>query len=104
MIDVGLKLALGSWKEKAGILKDAFFPPAEMAESKPNTDGEDVSSLASYEDGGEDTTVVVDAGGEESSAPSSSAGKTKFIDLGVSKETIVNSQYESQTKATLYKV
>ena len=97
-------LAFGPFNEKAAILKDAFFPPADMAESKPNTDGEDVSSSASYEDGGEDTTVVVDAGGGESSAPSSSAGKTKFIDLGVSKQTIVNSNYESQTKAVLYKV
>ena len=91
-------------RKKFTLIKDAFFPPAEMAESKPNTDGEDVSSSASYEDGGEDTTVVVDAGGGESSAPSSSAGKTKFIDLGVSKQTIVNSNYESQTKAVLYKV
>ena len=97
-------LAFGPFNEKAAILKDAFFPPADMAESKPNTDGEDVSSSASYEDGGEDTTVVVDAGGGESSAPSSSSGKTKFIDLGVSKQTIVNSNYESQTKAVLYKV
>ena len=97
-------LAFGPFNEKAAILKDAFFPPADMAESKPNTDGEDVSSSASYEDGGEDTTVVVDAGGGESSTPSSSAGKTKFIDLGVSKQTIVNSNYESQTKAVLYKV
>ena len=86
------------------LLGKSFFPPADMAESKPNTDGEDVSSSASYEDGGEDTTVVVDAGGGESSVPSSSAGKTKFIDLGVSKQTIVNSNYESQTKAVLYKV
>jgi hypothetical protein len=98
------KLGLAPFNEKAAVLKDAFFPPADMAESKPNTDGEDVSSSASYEDGGEDTTVVVDAGGGESSAPSSSAGKTKFIDLGVSKQTIVNSNYESQTKAVLYKV
>ena len=98
------KLGLAPFNEKAAVLKDAFFPPADMAESKPNTDGEDVSSSASYEDGGEDTTVVVDAGGGESSAPSSSSGKTKFIDLGVSKQTIVNSNYESQTKAVLYKV
>jgi len=91
-------------KKKFNVLKEGFFPPATMGENSENTDGEDVSSSASYEDGGEDTTVVVDAGGGESSAPSSSAGKTKFIDLGVSKQTIVNSNYESQTKAVLYKV
>jgi hypothetical protein len=91
-------------KKKFNVLKEGFFPSATMGENSENTDAESVSSSASYEDGGEDTTVVVDTGGEESSTPSSSAGKTKFIDLGVSKETIVNSQYESQTKATLYKV
>ncbi len=98
------KLTFAPWKEKAGILKDAFFPPAEMAESKPNTDAEDVSQSASYEDGGEDTTVVVDAGGEESSAPSSQSGKNKLIPLVVDKQTILNSQYEMSSNAALYKV
>ena len=98
------KLTLAPWKEKAGILKDAFFPPAEMAESKPNTDAEDVSQSASYEDGGEDTTVVVDAGGEESSAPLSQSGKNKLIPLVVDKQTILNSQYEMSSNAALYKV
>jgi hypothetical protein len=63
-----------------------------------------VSSSASYEDGGEDTTVVLDAGGEESSAPSSSAGKSKIIPLTLDKQTIVNSHYEMQSNAVLYKV
>ena len=96
-------LLFAPWGEKAGILKDAFFPPAEMAESKPNTDAESVSESASYEDGA-DTTVVLDAGGEESSAPSSSAGKSKIIPLTLDKQTIVNSHYEMQSNAVLYKV
>ena len=91
-------------RKKFTLIKDAFFPPAEMAESKPNTDGEDVSSSASYEDGGEDTTVVVDAGGGESSAPSPSARKSKIINLPMDKQTIVNSQYEMVSNAALYKV
>ena len=98
------KLLRAPWGDKAGILKDAFFPPADMAESKPNTDAEDVSQSASYEDGGEDTTVVVDAGGEESSAPSSQSGKNKLIPLVVDKQTILNSQYEMSSNAALYKV
>ena len=97
-------LAFGPLNEKATILKDAFFPPAEMAESRPNTDAESVSSSASYEDGGEDTTVVVDAGGGESSAPSSSSGKSKIIPLTLDKQTIVNSQYDMVSNAVLYKV
>ena len=85
------------------LLGKSFFPPAEMAESKPNTDAESVSESASYEDGA-DTTVVLDAGGEESSAPSSSVGKSKIIPLTLDKQTIVNSHYEMQSNAVLYKV
>ena len=99
------KLTFAPWKEKAGILKDAFFPPAEMAESKPNTDAEDVSQSASYEDGGEeDTTVVVDGGGDQAASPASSGGGTQLIPLSVDKLTLVNSQYELQSTAALYKV
>ena len=98
-------LAFGPLNEKATILKDAFFPPAEMAESKPNTDGEDVSSSASYEDGGEEPTVVIDGGGgNQASSPTPQAGKTKFISLGLDKQTILNSQYEMSSNAALYKV
>ena len=98
------KLTFAPWKEKAGILKDAFFPPAEMAESRPNTDAESVSSSASYEDGGEEEpTVVVDSGGE-SSTPSSASGGSKVISVTASKQTIVNSQYEMVSNAALYKV
>ena len=98
-------LAFGPFNEKAAILKDAFFPPAEMAESKPNTDGEDVSSSASYEDGGEEPTVVIDGGGgNQASSPTPQAGKTKFISLGLDKQTILNSQYEMSSNAALYKV
>ena len=91
------------WEEKAGILKDAFFPPAEMAESKPNTDGEDVSSSASYEDGAdEEPTVVIDEGGGQAAAPSQ-AGKGGLLVLPVDKSTIVNSQYEVLVKSKNYK-
>ena len=93
-------------RKKFTMIKDAFFPPAEMAESKPNTDGEDVSSSASYEDGGEeDTTVVVDGGGgDQAAAPASSGGGTQIIPVGVDKLTLVNSQYELQSTSALYKV
>ena len=100
------KLLRAPWGDKAGILKDAFFPPADMAESKPNTDAEDVSQSASYEDGGEeDTTVVVDGGGEGGGASGgSSGGGTQIIPVSPDKLTLVNSQYELQSTAALYKV
>ena len=91
--------------DRVGMLKDAFFPPADMAESKPNTDVEDVSQSASYEDGADDTTVVIDGGGEQAAAsPTSSGGGTQIIPVGVDKLTLVNSQYELQSTAALYKV
>ena len=98
------KLTFAPWKEKAGILKDAFFPPAEMAESKPNTDAESVSESASYEDGGEEEPIVVVDSGGESSTPSSASGGSKVISVTASKQTIVNSQYEMVSNAALYKV
>ncbi len=70
---------------------------------KPNKDAESVSSSASYEDGGEEDTVVVDSGGE-SSTPSSASGGSEVIAVTVSKQTIVNSQYEMVSNAVLYKV
>jgi len=93
-------------RKKFTMIKDAFFPPAEMAESKPNTDGEDVSSSASYEDGGEeDTTVVVDGGGgDQAAAPTFSGGDTQMIPVSPDKLTLVNSQYELSSTAALYKV
>ena len=91
-------------RKKFTIIKDAFFPPAEMAESEPNKDAESVSSSASYEEGGEQPTVVVDGGGEESTPPPSQAGGSKFISVGVSRETVLNSQYEMVSNAALYKV
>ena len=95
---------LGGFKGKFDVVKNAFFPPAEMAESEPNKDAESVSSSASYEDGGEEEpTVVVDSGGE-SSAPSSASGGSKVIAVTASKQTIVNSQYEMVSNAVLYKV
>ena len=89
------------------LLGKSFFPPseetAEIGSQAKNTDAESVSESASYEDGA-DTTVVLDAGGEESSVPSSSAGKSKIIPLTLDKQTIVNSDYEMQSNAVLYKV
>ena len=90
-------------KKKFNVLKEGFFPPAEMTASEPNTDADSVSSSASYEDGGEGATVVVDAGGGESSAPSPSASKSKIINLPMDKQTIVNSQYEMLLKSKTFK-
>ena len=91
-------------RKKFTIIKDAFFPPADMAGSKPNTDGQDVSSSASYEDGGESTTVILNGGGGESSSPSSASSKNKTIVSQPSKQTVVNSQYEMVSNTVLYKV
>ena len=91
-------------KKKFNVLKEGFFPPAEMSESKTNTDAKDVSESASYEEGGEQPTVVVDGGGGESSAPSTVVEGDKFISAGVSRETVLNSQYEMVSNAALYKV
>ena len=78
---------------------------ANLAEGKSGASGtaSDISSSASYEEE-EDSTVIIDGGGQQSSTAPSQARKTKFIPLGLSKETIVNSQYESSSKAALYKV
>ena len=68
-------------------------------------DVESISESASYEDGGEEPTVVIDGGGgDHSSSPTHQAGKTKFISLGLDKQTILNSQYEMSSNAALYKV
>ena len=89
------------------LLGKSFFPPseetAEIGSQAKNNDAESVSESASYEDGA-DTTVVLDAGDEESSATSSSVGKSKIIPLTLDKQTIVNSHYEMQSNAVLYKV
>ena len=97
-------------------LLKSFFPPgdkksdttettAEISGNGSNTDAKDVSESASYEDGAEeDTTVVVDGGGDQAAAPASSGGGTQLIPLSVDKLTLVNSQYELQSTAALYKV
>jgi len=99
------------WRS-AKILVKSFFPPSEGGEEegtsasigsqKSNSDGEDVSESASYEDGAEeDTTVVVDGGGgEQASAPASQAGQVKFIPLDTSDSSEV---LNTLTNATLYK-
>ena len=98
------------------LLLKSFFPPgdkksdttettAEISGNGSNTDAKDVSESASYEDGAEeDTTVVVDGGGDQAAAPASSGGGTQIIPVGVDKLTLVNSQYELQSTAALYKV
>ena len=99
------------WKSLPLLVK-SFFPPgeggeesAEIGSQTANTDAEDVSESASYEDGAEeDTTVVVDGGGDQAAAPASQGGESKIIPLSVDKLTLVNSQYELQSTAALYKV
>ncbi len=98
------------------LLVKSFFPPGEKKKKSEDTeakigekelkdDAKDVSESASYEDGAEeDTTVVIDGGGDQASSPTSSGGGTKLIPLSVDKLTLVNSQYELQSTAALYKV
>jgi hypothetical protein len=91
------------------LLGKSFFPPseetAEIGSQSQNSDAEDISESASYEDGADDTTVVVNSGGDQDSfTPSSSAGKSKIIPLTLDTQTIVNSQYEMLSNASLYKV
>ena len=78
---------------------------ANLAEGKSSASGtaDDISQSASYEEE-EDSTVIIDGGGQQSSSAPSQARKTKFISLGLSKETIVNSQYELSNTAALSKV
>ena len=101
------------------MLLKSFFPPkgegsseggdtvASIGEqsSSGSVDVESISESASYEDGGEEPTVVIDGGGgNQASSPTPQAGKTKFISLGLDKQTILNSQYEMSSNAALYKV
>jgi len=97
------------------LLVKSFFPPGEKKEKSEDTeakigekelkdDAKDVSESTSYEDGADDTTVVIDGGGDQAAAPASSGGGTQLIPLSVDKLTLVNSQYELQSTAALYKV
>ena len=78
---------------------------ANLAEGKSSASdtASDISSSASYEEE-EDSTVIIDGGGQQSSSAPSQARKSKLINVGLSKETIVNSQYELSTTAALSKV
>ena len=76
---------------------------AKLGETSKEDVSKDISSSASYEEE-EDSTVIIDGGGQQSSSAPSQARKTKFISLGLSKETIVNSQYELSNTAALSKV
>ena len=79
---------------------------AQLGDNKVEDLSQDISESASYEDGGEEPTVVIDggSGGDQAAAPASSGGGTQFIPVGVDKLTLVNSQYELQSTAALYKV
>ena len=76
---------------------------AQLGDNKKEDISKDIDKKASYEEEGVDETVIID-GGQTAAAPASQAGKVKFIPLGLSKETIVNSQYEKDFNAALYKV
>ena len=90
------------------LLGKSFFPPseetAEIGSQSQNSDAEDISESASYEDGADDTTVVIDGGGDQQSSSSSKGGEDKVTTLTISKQTILNSQYEMVSNAALYKV
>ena len=78
---------------------------AKLGETFKEDVSKDISSSASYEEESQDETVILDSGGGGAiETPPSKEGSSKIIPLGVDDQTIVNSQYESQTKATLYKV
>ena len=97
------------WKSGKLLIK-SFFPPGEegakIGKSEPSSDAEDVSSSASYEDGGEDDTMVVNGSGDETvgGGDVSKAGKSKFISLELDKLSQVNIDMEARSKATLYKI
>ena len=110
-------LALLNPAKTLPLLGKSFFPPSEegsseggdtaasIGEQSSSVDVESISESASYEDGGEEPTVVIDGGGgDQASSPTPQAGKTKFISLGLDKQTILNSQYEMSSNAALYKV
>ena len=97
------------WKSTKLLIK-SFFPPGEegakIGKSEPSSDAEDVSSSASYEEGGEEDTMVVNGSGDETvgGGDVSKAGKSKFISLGLDKLSQVNIDMEARSKATLYKI
>ncbi len=97
------------------LLVKSFFPPGEkkaetvsttatIGDNGSSSDADDVSESASYEDGADDTTVVIDGGGDQQSSSSSKGGEDKVTTLTISKQTILNSQYEMVSNAALYKV
>ena len=94
------------------LLGKSFFPPSEEGEGSAeigsqaaNTDAEDVSESASYEDGAdgaeEGDTVVVDGGGDQAPPSPSQEGKSSFITLGSDDSTKV---LNTLSNAVLYKV
>ena len=106
-------LALLNFKKTTPLLVKSFFPSGEkkeesteakIGENGDSNDASDISESASYEDGAEDTTVVVDGGGGDQAASGGSSGEESNIIVSPDKQTIVNSQYEMQSTAALYKV
>ena len=77
---------------------------AKLGDNKVEDVSQDISESASYEEGAQEEIVVMDSGQGNQTASVSQAGKTKFIPIGLSKESILNSQYEMQSKVALYKV
>ena len=77
---------------------------AELGDNKVEDVSKDISESASYEEGAQEEIVVMNNGQGNQTASVSQAGKTEFIPLGLSKESILNSQYEMQSKVALYKV
>ena len=101
------------WRS-AGILVKSFFPPGEKSDEGggtsatlgdlrgSNSDADDVSQSASYEDGGEEESIVViDGGGSQAPSPSPQSGKGGFISIptGKSQDTL-----NTLTTASLSKV
>ena len=92
------------------LLGKSFFPPreegegsAEIGSQAANTDAEDVSESASYEDGAEEgATVVIDGGGGDQGSPSPSPeGEVVYLTLGRDDSTKV---LNTLSNAVLYKV
>ena len=77
---------------------------AKLGDNKVEDVSQDISESASYEEGAQEEIVVMDSGQGNQTSSVSQAGKTEFIPIGLSKESILNSQYEMQSKAALYKV
>ena len=93
-----------SGKGEGERMDDIQEKQAELGDNKVEDVSKDISESASYEEGAQEEIVVMNNGQGNQTASVSQAGKTEFIPLGLSKESILNSQYEMQSKVALYKV